>query len=276
SLNYKFFPAGASTGDSARRAFGGVPEPAVGWPTPGLMMDLDEEDKRPMNPWNFLAGGAALGLIAGLWDKIKTLAWRIVSMFIQQVEIPTEAAHEALIAYLIAHYQRSRVYDRMYAASYEYQRDGRYGLIPYEMFGHRLMVFWNGWFPFFFANEQEKKSKGGGQNGSSNPSSEATKVFSTLTFLRGTLDVEDLRRKACDARNTLSWSVSDAEEAAKTRFCIHYVPSRGGSDDDWGSGGNGLAWYRQGHYRLLSHSPDQLGKAPTHNGKALDNLIFPK
>src|SRR5262249_31484703 len=88
--------------------------------------------------------------------------------------------------------------------------------------------------------------------------------------------VEDLLRKACDARNTLSWSVSDAEEAAKTRFCIHYVPSRGGSDDDWGSGGNGLAWYRQGHYRLLSHSPDQLGKAPTHNGKALANLIFPK
>jgi len=53
-----------------------------------------------MNPWNFLAGGAALGLIAGLWDKIKTFAWRLVNLFIQQVEIPTEAAHEALIAYL--------------------------------------------------------------------------------------------------------------------------------------------------------------------------------
>ena len=29
-----------------------------------------------MNPWNLFAGGAALGLVAGLWDKIKAVAWR--------------------------------------------------------------------------------------------------------------------------------------------------------------------------------------------------------
>jgi hypothetical protein len=231
-----------------------------------------------MNPWNFLAAGGAIGLVAGLWDKIKSLAWRTVSLFIQQVEVPTEAAHEALVSYLIAHYPRSRAYDRMYGATYEYQRDGRYGLIPYELFGHRTIVFYNGVFPFLFANVQEKKTKSaGGQNQSgSSSSSDAAKVYSTLTFVRGTLDVEDLLRRACAVLNALSWSVEQAEEEAKNRFCIHYVPDRGGGDDDWGYGGSGLAWYQQGHYRLLAHTADQLGKAPTHNGKALDNLIFPR
>src|SRR5262249_24027180 len=38
----------------------------------------------------------------------------------------------------------------------------------------------------------------------------------------------------------------------------------------------GLAWYQQANYRLLAHTPDQLGKAPTHSGSALGNLIFPQ
>ncbi len=232
-----------------------------------------------MNPWNFLAGGAAIGLVAGFWDKIKAFVWRIIGLFIQQVEIPTETAHEALVSYLIAHYPRSRAYDRMYGASYEYQRDGRYGLVPYELFGHRTIVFYNGWFPFLFANEQEKKTKRSGgqsQSGESSSSSEAAKVYSTLTFVRGTLDVEELLRRACSALNDLAWRVEDAEEKAKSRFCIHYVPSRDNDDGEWGYGSSGLAWYQQGHYRLLAHTPDQLGKAPTHDGKAMDSLIFPK
>jgi hypothetical protein len=229
-----------------------------------------------MNPWNVFAGGAALGLVAGLWDKIKAFAWRAFNLFVQQVEIPTEAAHDAVIAYLIAHYSRSRAYDRMYGANFEHQRDGRYGLIPYEVFGHRTIIFWSRWFPFLYANQREKKPKTGGDTSSSGHSSDAAKVYSTLTFVRGTLDVEAILRDACATRNKLAWSVSDVEEEAKSRFRIHYVPDRGGDDDDWSHDSNGLAWYQQGHYRLLAHSPDQLGKAPNAHGKALDHLIFPQ
>ena len=42
----------------------------------------------------------------------------------------------------------------MYGASWEYQRDGRYGLVPYELFGNRTLILWNGWFPFLFTNQQ--------------------------------------------------------------------------------------------------------------------------
>lgn len=227
-----------------------------------------------MDGWNILAGGAAIGLLASCWSKIKEVAWRFANLLIQQVEVPSESAHQALTAYLLAKYPRSRAYDRMYSASYEYLRDGHYGLIPYEIFGSRTLIFWNGWFPFLYTNAVEKKAKSSSNRGEGD--SNATKVYATVTYLRGTLKLETILREACHNVNQLSWSVASAEEQAKNRFQIHYVPSRGKDDEDSGYGSNGLAWYQQGYYRLLSHTPDQLGKAPLHDGRALDNLIFPQ
>jgi ATPase family associated with various cellular activities (AAA) len=225
---------------------------------------------------NVLAGGAAFGVVAGFWDKIKAALWKGVSFFVQRVEIPSEQAHDAVVAYLIAHYPRSRFYDRMYGATHEYQRDGRYGLIPYELFGNRSVLFWDGWRPFVFSNERENQAKNSRGGRGEERHSDATKVYSTLTFVRGTVDVEAILRNACDGRNKLSWAVSSAEEQAKNRFVIHHIPSRGSEEDEHGYDESGLPWYQQASYRLLSHAPEQLGKRPTHNGTALGNLIFPQ
>src|SRR5690349_13687251 len=111
--------------------------------------------------WNVMAGGAAVGILASCWDKIKTFLWKLVNLFIQQVEVPSEEAHDALVAYLVTNYQRLRLYDRMYGANYEHHRSGRYGLVPYEFFGCRSVVFWNGWWPFLFSNAQEQRAKAG-------------------------------------------------------------------------------------------------------------------
>jgi hypothetical protein len=223
-----------------------------------------------------LAGGAVLGVVAAMWSKIKGVAWRAVGLFVQRVEIPTEAGHDAIVAYLISKYKRSRNYDRVYGASWEYQRDGRYGLVPYELFGVRTLIFWNGWFPFLFTNQVESKAASSKGAPADTSSSGATKVYSTITFVRGTLDVEAIVRAACAARNAISWATEDEQAATKNRFCIHYVPPRGGGNSDWTGSSDGLAWYQQGNYRLLAHTPDQLGKARTTNGPALDNLIFPQ
>ncbi|MGL6074332.1 MAG: AAA family ATPase [Fimbriiglobus sp.] len=226
-----------------------------------------------MKEYWYLAGiGAAFGFIASAWGKFQTIGWRMLNLFVQRVEVPTQAGHEAITSFLIAKYRRSRNYDRMYGASWEFQRDGRYGLIPYEQFGNRTLILWNGWFPFLFSNSQEAKA-GTKQE---NPNSNAVKVYSTITFFRGTLDVEQLLQEACDKRNQLSWAAEDEESASKTRFVIHHVPKRNDSDSDSDYGSNGLAWYQQGSYRLISHKPEDLGKRPTANGKALDNLIFPQ
>ncbi len=224
--------------------------------------------------FGLLAGGAMLGIVATMWTKIKGIAWRAVGLFVQRVEIPTEAGHEALVAHLITNYRRSRNYDRMYGASWEYQRDGRYALVPYEVFGNRTLILWNGWFPFLFSNQMERKaasSKGGDSSSGS-----GMKVYSTVTFMRGTLDLEKILREACMYRNNISWAVEDEQTAKQNRFCIHHVPSRGGDNSEYAGSSDGLAWYQQGCYRLLAHNPEQLGKARTNNGKALDNLIFPQ
>jgi hypothetical protein len=231
-----------------------------------------------MDWMKYLAGGAAIGLIAGFWHQIKAVLWRVASLFVKRVEIPTEAAHNAVVSYLAAKFRRSRFYDHMYGAHYEHQRDGRYGLIPYELFGHRSVIFWNGFWPFVFNNAQESRPRSHRPQSEHGDSDETgvTKVHSTITFVRGTLDVERIFREACAARNQLSWSVASAEEQARNRFVIHHVPAR--DRDESGSGGDssGLPWYRQPSHRLLAHTPDQLGKAPVSNGRALDNLIFPQ
>src|SRR5262245_32436043 len=111
------------------------------------------------NAWKFLAGGAALGFLAGFWTKLKDVLWRIVNLFIQQVEITSEHAHNALVGYLIAKYRRSRYYDKMYGAWYEHQRDGRYGLVPCEVYGGRTILFWRGLFPFWYTNAVEQRAR---------------------------------------------------------------------------------------------------------------------
>lgn len=224
--------------------------------------------------FGLLAGGAVLGLLASMWSKIKGIAWRLAGTLIQRVEIPTEPGHEALVSYLITHFKHSRNYDKMYGASWEYQRDGRYGLIPYEVFGNRMLILWNGWFPFIFTNQVESKAANG--KGNNDSSGSGMKVYSTILYLRGTLDVEKILREACAARNNISWAVEDEQTATRNRFCIHHVPQRGSGDESWNGGSDGLAWYQQGNYRLLAHTPDQLGKARTNSGKALDHLIFPQ
>src|SRR5262249_52533268 len=158
----------------------------------------------------------------------KTFLWKIVSLLIQQVEVPTEQGHDALIAYLIATCKRSGVYDRMFGAWWDYRRDGRYALIPYESFGQRSMIFWKGWVPFIFHNQRERKAGGGNEQ---NKSSDATKIFSVLTFIRGTLDLDRMMREACELRNRQTWDVETEEKEQSNRFVIHYFPPRSGNSD---------------------------------------------
>lgn len=229
-----------------------------------------------MDVKNLVFGGAALGVLAACWEHVKSFAWRIVGLVIRRVEIPSESAHQALISYLVTHYKRYKNYDSMYGADYEHQRDGRYGLVPFEQFGNRSVIFWNGMWPFLFSNAQEKPQKHAKPQSDDSSSGGPVKIYSTITFLRGTLDIEELMKAACAETNHLAWESDSAEEKARNRFVIHHVPMRKEQDDDWDNGSNGLPWYRQAYYRLLSHTPDQLGKAPLHDGSALDNLIFPE
>src|SRR5262245_2408527 len=226
--------------------------------------------------WKLVAGGAAFGVIAACWSRIKDYLWRFLSLFVQQVEITSEQAHTALVAHLLKRYRRSRYYDRMYGAWYEHQRDGRYGLVPCEVFGARRLLFWRGILPFWYSNPSERRALAGRDATAAGSESTGTKVYATLTFLRGTLNVETLVMEACHDMNRDSWSVESAEQETKSRFVIHFVPRREEQTEERGTTSNGLPWYRQGTYRLLSHTAEQLGTGPLHAGNALGSLIFPE
>ena len=229
-----------------------------------------------MDLWNYLAGGAALGVIAACWDRVKGACWKVASLFIQRIEIEEYSAHDAIVSYLVTHFRRSRFYDHVYGSEHTHQRDGSYGLVPYEHFGLRSIVFWDGWRPFIFNNAVESKAASSrSKTERADSESEAIKIHSTLTFLRGTLDFEAVLRSACTDVDRVSQAVELAQENGRNRFVIHYVPKRDESENAREYGSNGLAWYQQDYYRLLTHKPEELGKPCSQNGGALANLIFP-
>ena len=125
----------------------------------------------------------------------------MLGLFVQRVEIPTEAGHDAVIAYLIANFSRSRNYDKMYGASWEYQRDGRYGLVPYEVYATaRSSSGAAGSLPLLQSGREQGRQRQGQPDSSSGG---GMKVFSTITFIRGTLDVEKILKAAHGAEQHL-------------------------------------------------------------------------
>jgi hypothetical protein len=221
-----------------------------------------------MDYMNFLAGGAALGVVASCWGYIKGFAWKLVSTLIQRVEIPDNDLCRTLMGHLVTHYRRSRIYDRVYASAYEYIKTGEQtGEVPYEWFGQRALIFWKGWLPFIV-----------------NRSRASTIPFGhgepplVLTFLRGALDVDKVLAAACRERNDRSWKFQNLSECQEKRFFIRYVPNiKGQSDDEDRSSQHsaGIPWYHNGLYRTLAYRPEELGRGRDKD-KALDLLIFPR
>jgi hypothetical protein len=219
-----------------------------------------------------LAGSAVLGVIAGLWGRIKTLAWRFFNLFVQQVELLDEVTATAVVGYLVRNHRRSRLYEKTYGAAYEHTQEGNYGLIPYEVFGKRDVVFWNGGFPFLFTTGKGNTATPGQQGNAGNAERSPAKI----TFFRRTLDVERLIAAACDERNAAAWNVDHTNKHKVRRFFIRHVPAISAGRASGAQGGvAGMAWYQQSHFRLLRHTPEQLGKRASASKSPLEDLIFP-
>jgi hypothetical protein len=220
--------------------------------------------------------GVGIGIISTCWQKLKSFAWRILSYAIVQVEVVDESTGNALLAYLLNNYQRSRVYDRSYSSNYEYTRkDGKYGIIPFEYLGNKTLTFWKGWKPLIFGTHQTQPQNNNNNSGGWYQSYNKPSSTKTLTFLRGTFDPEEIIKSACEARNQLSWNTD--KDSKQRRFFIRKVPNPAHAQGATASysAGTGIAWYQEGHYRLLKHNPWELGKAHIGGKKALDYLIFP-
>jgi hypothetical protein len=225
---------------------------------------------------NLLAGGAALGVLAAGWAHVKGFLWRLASTLVQRVEVTDTNLCQTLVGYLVARYRRSRAYDRVYGSTYEYIKSTEYpGLVPYEFFGQRSLILWNGWAPFLLGRGHQKQG-----TAPRNHDDDEGHDPLTLTFLRGTLDVDALIAAACRERNELSWSFHCQTTSRQRRFFIRHVPDIRGKAGEEGRAAHyhhhGIPWYHDGQYRTLGYRPDELGRGRDSGVSALGLLIFPR
>jgi hypothetical protein len=221
----------------------------------------------------FAVLGTVLGMVLRGWSSIKGFAATAFRLVVTQVHLQDEATSQAVLAHLVRTYRRAALGQATFGGRHESFRDGKYGHVPFEFFGGHRVLFWVGRVPLWFNVSQEKPEGGNSVIYWGNkPKGE---VKSSLSFVRGTVDVEAIVREASAARNRLYWETG--VEAHK-RFFIKRVPDPAQTGHQRYSAGTSLAWYQEGLYRLLAHDPDQLGKAssPLAPGRATDKLYFPE
>ncbi len=228
---------------------------------------------------DFLKGSALVAFVIGFWDKIKATLWLVVSFFVEKIEIKTEETHDTLIAYLVTNHKKLSSYNKAFGSQYESFRNGKYGLVPYELFGSSTIIFLTNRkifgfikLPFLFSRTAINIRTSENHNASNN---ETEKTFSSVLCLRGTLNIREIIQQAVVARNKITWHL-DAEEERSNRFDIFYFPEREKHGNERGNHNIGLPWYKQDQYKILGVSQNDLGRERKSNGQAIENLFFPK
>ncbi|HEX4609521.1 MAG TPA: hypothetical protein VH092_15085 [Urbifossiella sp.] len=225
------------------------------------MTDVKVETIAPI-----LAGFAILGTVLGMvlrgWSSIKGFVHSAFRLVVTQVHLQDEATSQAVLAHLIRAYRRSTLCEKTFGGRHESFRDGKFGHIPFEFFGGHRVLFWVGRVPLWFNVTAEKSPDKSVIYWGEQPK---PAMKSSLSFLRGTVDVEGIVRAASAARNHLYWANGLSEQM---RFFIKRVPDATQVGRQRYSAGTNLAWYQEGFYRLLAHTADQLGKGTSPLARA--------
>jgi ATPase family associated with various cellular activities (AAA) len=231
-----------------------------------------------MNPYEWLAGGALLGVLTSCWGYIKSVSWRVLSILIQRAECKDTLLIPLIIGYLRENYKQSSVYDRVYHANWEYLRGkNRKAVVTYEIFGNQFMVFWIKWFPLLVSVHKEQK-----KDYSGNTAEQVTGLV--LTYIRGTVKLDNILTAAALQHSEKIWRHAEDTTNHVQRFMIRYIPDvfeqRNASDiaSDATSAGqlhSGLPWYHMGNIRVLGYQANELGWTRGDAKSALDQLIFP-
>ena len=141
---------------------------------------------------DLIKGGALFAVIIGFWDKIKSFLWFLFSIFIEMAEIKKEDTCGEIIGYLFKNHRYIKSYDKVFSSRYEYFRNGKYGLVPYEILGNSTVIFFTNRrfffnlirFPFIYTTNTFSKS---GNNDDSENTDKEKKSY--IFSLRGTFNI---------------------------------------------------------------------------------------
>lgn len=234
-----------------------------------------------MSITSILACSAVLGTVFGLlfrgWTTIRTFIKNTASFFITTIHIEDEETAKAVMAHMLKKFKRSQFGNRVFGGRFENMKDGKFGHIPFEFFGGKKVLFWNGWIPIVYNINDQLNNNGNnnGGNGSSviywgNKPKDEKKA--SLVFFRWTWNPDEIVKTASELHNRVHWAVDSKE---KCRFFIKKIPDANVARSHAFSPGNNISWFREGVYRLLSHNPEDLGVRIEGKGTATSNLYFP-
>lgn len=214
---------------------------------------------------HLIFGGAIFGTLVSSWGYIKAFAWKICGVFIEQVEIVDTITAGAIVGYLVRNYRRSITYDKTYNAIYEYIKHKKmYGWVSYEFFGKKTIIFWNSVFPFIFNGPGKKDDK-----------DTSVPTAATITFIRGTLDIDKIISEANAKRNEIIWNNKIKHANMIRRFFVRHIPDIN-SDKEKTNNVTSTTWFVNDDIRLLEFNREELGHGEQDGVKLLDNLIFPE
>jgi hypothetical protein len=226
-------------------------------------------DKESIAP--LIAAGAVLGTVFGVilrgWGAVKSFFNSIASIFIVSVELDDEMTSKVVLSYLLKNFKRVTSGKRKYSSKHNCLRNGKFGYVPFELFGNKTVLFRNGFFPFLFCVTEIKSDE---KHIYWHHSNDAPKFKASILFLRYSLDIDKIIADSSQERNNIYWS-----KAGKRRFFVKKVPDSSEQGHTQYSVGTSLEWFNEGVYRLIGFSPEELGRSSS-GGNALDNLFFPK
>lgn len=217
-----------------------------------------------MDLMNWVAGGAAVGLLASCWGYLKVFVWKFTSLLIQRVEVDT-ATYWTLIEYAVVSGKINNIRDRVYQSSevFNWTRNKR-EVVGYENYVvPNLFVWWHK-SPSFITFSRPKTDK---LPEASELAPAGSHVGGVLYFIRGTLDLDRLLQSAIESLNTYELERRTTE--GDDRFFVADVPNAANR-------GVNLKpdWYYARRNRFLGLTVKDLVR-PRRSGSELDALVFP-
>ena len=216
-----------------------------------------------------LAGGAAIGIIAGFWRYIKHFVSKIFSLFVVTVKIEGEMP-DAVISYCSEKLRRLPMGGKTFGSYFEYVKPNRRTeRIGYEELSKRSSIFLKGWRPVLV---------GPPIKGNDNDAYGAINI----TYIRGTFNIDELIIRAIRFAN------EKTKTGVKERFRIRRLAGsgsiikrrHGGGDQGYPvatadkSEANSDSFVL-GNRRLLKWGIQEIGQEVFSDESAFEILAFP-
>lgn len=214
-------------------------------------MGLDMDMKQLLLTGGLLAGGTA---IASFWGQIKSFFQSIISWFIVTIELEDQLRYGprarhftcAIEIYLYKHFKEFPFGNKAYKGIDAFVKKlNKKLLIAYKKVGRsQTVLFFKGWAPIWYSQNHEPNAR----------------HTTTLSYIRGTLNIEQLLQRCIDNYNEVM-SQDDLQ-----RFSINYVtgkdtltlPNKNGYE---GEDDEGVVINSDIHknYKLLKYSHEDIG-----------------